>query len=221
VQRPKGIRVLLPVACIFSVPFGFLISICTIGSSLLSCYPGLCWQWKMWIYWSLQCIIFCVDELLVWGHARLYCFREVLVSHDASLMDPVVVWSKPTLQVVRVNLAFLSMICAWFFLRVWSLGKCYQPLWAGFLSAPGSRKCWCAVPNSLFMRQIMWFNHIYGRIVCLNSSAGTMLWCSFRVEFCYGVSRVLRRYYLRFSLISTVNFYYVINKLIILILGLH
>jgi hypothetical protein len=35
-------------------------------------------------------------------------------------------------------------------------------------------------------------------------------------EFCYGVSRVPQRY-LSFSLISAVNFYYVINKLIILI----
>jgi hypothetical protein len=35
-------------------------------------------------------------------------------------------------------------------------------------------------------------------------------------EFCYGVSVVSERY-LRFSLISAIDFYYVINKLIILV----
>jgi hypothetical protein len=37
---------------------------------------------------------------------------------------------------------------------------------------------------------------------------------------CYGVFGVTLRY-LRFYLITTVNFYYIINKLIILISGLH
>jgi hypothetical protein len=46
---------------------------------------------------------------------------------------------------------------------------------------------------------------------------------SFNVEFCYGVSGVPHRYLevLRLSLISAVDFYYVINKLIILVLGSH
>jgi hypothetical protein len=39
-------------------------------------------------------------------------------------------------------------------------------------------------------------------------------------EFCYGIFEVPQRY-LIFSLISVVNFYYIINKLIILILTLH
>jgi hypothetical protein len=39
-------------------------------------------------------------------------------------------------------------------------------------------------------------------------------------ELCYSVSEVLRRY-LRFSLILAVNFYYIINKLIILIYDPH
>jgi hypothetical protein len=37
-------------------------------------------------------------------------------------------------------------------------------------------------------------------------------------ELCYGVFEVLKRY-LRFSLILIINFYHVINKLIILISG--
>jgi dolichyl-phosphate-mannose--protein O-mannosyl transferase len=35
-------------------------------------------------------------------------------------------------------------------------------------------------------------------------------------DFCYGVSEVPDKY-LRFPLISTINFYYIINKLIILV----
>jgi hypothetical protein len=38
--------------------------------------------------------------------------------------------------------------------------------------------------------------------------------------FCYGISKVTERY-LRFSLISAVDFYYVINKLIILVHDQH
>jgi hypothetical protein len=39
-------------------------------------------------------------------------------------------------------------------------------------------------------------------------------------EFCYGIFEVPKRY-VRFSLISTVDFYYIINKLKILIHDLH
>jgi hypothetical protein len=39
-------------------------------------------------------------------------------------------------------------------------------------------------------------------------------------EFCYAISEVTYRH-IRFSLISTVNFYYIINKLIILVSDLH
>jgi hypothetical protein len=48
------------------------------------------------------------------------------------------------------------------------------------------------------------------------------LHCSklFWYEFCYGVFSLTRRY-LSFTLISAINFYYVINKLIILVPVLH
>jgi hypothetical protein len=39
-------------------------------------------------------------------------------------------------------------------------------------------------------------------------------------EFCYGISEVPERY-IRFLLISVINFYYVINKLIILVHDSH
>jgi hypothetical protein len=40
------------------------------------------------------------------------------------------------------------------------------------------------------------------------------------LEFCYDISEITGRY-LRFLLISVVDFYYVINKIIILVLGPH
>jgi hypothetical protein len=41
-----------------------------------------------------------------------------------------------------------------------------------------------------------------------------------KIEFCYGVSGLIGRY-LKFFLISIINFYYVINKLIIMVSDQH
>jgi hypothetical protein len=83
------------------------------------------------------------------------------------------------------------------------------------------RQCWDKVENGRRRDDV---HRVCSQMARLDYSIPSELklleFILFFFEFCYGVSEVPQRYQ-SFSLISIINFYYIINKLIILVSSSH